>query len=139
MQATKTRSPCVCGTRARATTKATIDNREHLVYVEHEPSQQRNQRKAYSDRSTLPDHLLKNSYLHNTTPSEVSNRTDRKPVTDAKTPSIKQEAIVYSTGSQGAQRHGTTNRWWILYKTRAFYTSTGTIQPIPHLDQSLTT
>jgi len=62
------------------------------VYVEHEPSQQRNKRKAYSDRSTLPDHLLQNSYLHNTTPSEVSNRTDRKPVTDAKTPSIKQEA-----------------------------------------------
>jgi len=72
---------------ARQTTTA----REHLVYVDHEPSQQRNQRKVYSDRN-LPDHLLQNSYLYNTTPSEVSNCTDRKHVTDAKILSIKQEA-----------------------------------------------
>mmetsp|Transcript_8428 Transcript_8428/g.18509 ORF Transcript_8428/g.18509 Transcript_8428/m.18509 type:complete len:90 (-) Transcript_8428:491-760(-) len=80
----------VCSDVKRATTvgndgtaavaRQTTTAREHLVYVEHEPSQQRNQRKAYSDRSTLPDHLLKNSYLHNTTPSKVSHRTDRKPV-----------------------------------------------------------
>jgi len=87
---------------------ANDDNREHLVYVEHEPSQQRNHRKAYSVRN-LPDHLLKNSYLYNTTLSEVSTvLTGNTSLTQRPRP-LSKKPIVYSTGFQGAQRHENPN------------------------------
>jgi len=83
-----------------------------------------------------PPRLHTTEQLAYNTTSKVSHRTDRK-----RTLSIKQEPhrIQYRI-PRSTKRCRETKRWWILYKTRAFYTSTGTtVQPIPHLDQTLTT
>jgi len=84
------RAPRVCGTRASiATTK---------------PS------KGLLRKDLKPPRSPTKEQLAYDTPSEVSNRTDRKHVTDAKNPvQISKRPVVYSAGSQGAQRHEKPN------------------------------